>query len=137
MKRLVIAIGLLAAFGARPGWAQSADECVLSALNIAEAKYPCLYADHRALFRVVAPDAQKVRGNISGTIGNIRGVSARSSTRSSQVDAGRSARFSSPVPVLNFFSPHLHNCGHHYRRVLDRHLSLWQAGMVEVDHERM
>ena len=61
MTRLMIAIGLLAAFGARPGWAQSADDCVPSALNIAEAKYPCLYADHRALFRVVAPDAQKVR----------------------------------------------------------------------------
>ena len=37
------------------------DECVPSTLNIPEAKYPCLYADHRALFRVVAPDAQKVR----------------------------------------------------------------------------
>jgi enterochelin esterase-like enzyme len=61
MTPLMIAIGLLAALGARPGWAQSADECVPSALNVAEAKYPCLYADHRALFRVVAPDAQKVR----------------------------------------------------------------------------
>src|SRR4029453_8711288 len=39
----------------------SADDCVPSVLNIPEAKYPCLYADHRALFRVVAPDAQKVR----------------------------------------------------------------------------
>ena len=61
MKRVLVAIGVLAALGARPGWAQSADECVPSVLNIAEAKYPCLYADHRALFRVVAPDAQKVR----------------------------------------------------------------------------
>jgi enterochelin esterase-like enzyme len=61
MKRILVAIGVLLALGARPGWAQSADECVPSVLNVAEAKYPCLYADHRALFRVVAPDAQKVR----------------------------------------------------------------------------
>ena len=40
MKRVLVAIGLLAALGAQPGWAQSADECVPSALNIAEAKYP-------------------------------------------------------------------------------------------------
>src|SRR6266536_339388 len=64
MKRILVAIGVLAALGARPGWAQSADECVPSVLNIAEAKYPCLYSDHRALFRVVAPDAQKVRVRI-------------------------------------------------------------------------
>ena len=64
MKRVLVAIGVLAALGARPGWAQSADECVPSTLNIAEAKYPCLYSDHRALFRVVAPDAQKVRVRI-------------------------------------------------------------------------
>ena len=64
MKRVLVAIGLLTVFGAQPGWAQSADECVPSGLNVAEAKYPCLYSDHRALFRVVAPDAQKVRVRI-------------------------------------------------------------------------
>src|SRR5207249_2546483 len=64
MKRVIAAIAMLVTLDARTGWAQSADECVPSALNIAEAKYPCLYADHRALFRVVAPDAQKVRVRI-------------------------------------------------------------------------
>jgi enterochelin esterase-like enzyme len=64
MKRVLIAIGLLAALGAQPGLAQSAGECVPSVLNVAEAKYPCLYSDHRALFRVAAPDAQKVRVRI-------------------------------------------------------------------------
>src|SRR5204863_5273198 len=64
MRRLLVAIGLLAALDARSVRAQSADECVPSELNIAEAKYPCLYADHLALFRVVAPDAQKVRVRI-------------------------------------------------------------------------
>lgn len=64
MKRVLIAIGVLAAFGARPGWAQSTGDCVPSSLNIAEAKYPCVYPDHRVLFRVSAPDAQKVRVRI-------------------------------------------------------------------------
>src|SRR5579862_6472372 len=40
--------------------AQSADDCKPSALNIPEAKYPCVYPDNRAMFRVAAPDAQKV-----------------------------------------------------------------------------
>src|SRR6476660_1158071 len=66
MKRVLVAIGVLAVFGARPASAQSADDCVPSALNIPEAKYPCLYPDHRALFRVVAPDAQKVRVRVGG-----------------------------------------------------------------------
>jgi len=61
MKRVLVAIGVLTALGAPPARAQSADECVPSALNVHEAKYPCLYPDHRALFRVAAPDAQKVR----------------------------------------------------------------------------
>jgi len=39
---------------------QAADECRPSPLNIPEAKYPCVYADNRAMFRVAAPDAQKV-----------------------------------------------------------------------------
>ena len=64
MKRVLVAIGMLATVGIRPAWAQSAGDCVPSALNIPEAKYPCLYADHRALFRVAAPDAQKVRVRI-------------------------------------------------------------------------
>jgi len=41
-------------------WAQAADDCKPSGLNIPEAKYPCVYADNRAMFRVIAPDAQKV-----------------------------------------------------------------------------
>src|SRR5215831_11191262 len=61
MKRVVVMIGVLAAVGAGPAAAQGPADCVPSALNIPEAKYPCVYRDHRALFRVVAPDAQKVR----------------------------------------------------------------------------
>src|ERR1017187_9037447 len=40
--------------------AQVADECRPSGLNVPEAKYPCVYPDNRAMFRVIAPDAQKV-----------------------------------------------------------------------------
>ncbi|MGA3241183.1 MAG: hypothetical protein ABSG03_33370 [Bryobacteraceae bacterium] len=41
-------------------WGQAADDCKPSVLNIPEAKYSCVYPDHRAMFRVVAPDAQEV-----------------------------------------------------------------------------
>jgi enterochelin esterase-like enzyme len=40
--------------------AQAAEDCKPSVLNIPEAKYPCVYPDNRAMFRVIAPDAQKV-----------------------------------------------------------------------------
>ena len=36
-------------------------ECTPNPLNIPGAPYPCIYPDHRAMFRIVAPDAQKVR----------------------------------------------------------------------------
>lgn len=38
-----------------------ADDCVPSALNVPGAKYPCVYPDNRAMFRVIAPDAGRVR----------------------------------------------------------------------------
>lgn len=42
-------------------WAQPPSGCKPSALNIPGAPYPCVFPDHRAMFRVSAPDAQKVR----------------------------------------------------------------------------
>lgn len=39
---------------------QTSGDCKPSALNVPEAKYPCVYPDHRAMFRVIAPNAQKV-----------------------------------------------------------------------------
>jgi enterochelin esterase-like enzyme len=47
-------------------WGQATDECKPSTLNIPGAQYPCVYPDHRAAFRVSAPEAQKVRINIVG-----------------------------------------------------------------------
>jgi enterochelin esterase-like enzyme len=42
-------------------WGQTPDECKPSSLNVPGAKYPCVYPDGRATFRIVAPDAQKVQ----------------------------------------------------------------------------
>jgi enterochelin esterase-like enzyme len=51
---------ILAALSCGLSWAQAPDDCKPSALNVPEAKYPCVYSDNRATFRVIAPDAQKV-----------------------------------------------------------------------------
>src|SRR5579883_2873182 len=56
MKAILVLISLSAALC----WAQ--DDCKPSALNVPEAKYPCVYPDGRATFRVNAPNAQKVSG---------------------------------------------------------------------------
>ena len=45
-------------------WAQAPADCKPSALNIPGAPYPCVFPDHRARFRVSAPDAQAVRVRI-------------------------------------------------------------------------
>jgi enterochelin esterase-like enzyme len=58
MKKAVIVFSLLAAGMA---WAQPPADCVPSALNIPGAPYPCVFPDHRAMFRVNAPSAQSVR----------------------------------------------------------------------------
>jgi len=41
--------------------AQPPADCKPSSLNIPGAPYPCVFPDHHAIFRVSAPDAQKVR----------------------------------------------------------------------------
>jgi enterochelin esterase family protein len=47
-------------------WGEGNDECKPSKLNIPGARYPCIYPDGRATFRVVAPDAQKVQVRVVG-----------------------------------------------------------------------
>jgi len=42
-------------------WGQPPTDCKPNALNIPGAPYPCVFPDNRVMFRVVAPDAQKVR----------------------------------------------------------------------------
>lgn len=62
MKRTFI----LAALSCAMCWGQPAADCRPSSLNIPEAKYPCVYPDKRVLFRVIAPDAQKVIVSLGG-----------------------------------------------------------------------
>src|SRR5690242_12175655 len=47
-------------------WGQHPADCKPSALNIPEGKYPCIFPDNRVMFRVIAPDAQKVRVSLGG-----------------------------------------------------------------------
>lgn len=58
MKKTAIVFALLASGIA---WAQPPADCKPSALNIPGAPYPCVFPDHRAMFRVAAPNAQSVR----------------------------------------------------------------------------
>jgi enterochelin esterase-like enzyme len=53
-------IFVLAALACSVCWGQTSGDCKPSALNVPEAKYPCVYPDHRAMFRVIAPNAQKM-----------------------------------------------------------------------------
>ena len=61
MRSIVVAAALCAVSGVQVTWAQTPADCKPSSLNIAEAKYPCVYPDKRATFRVIAPNAEKVR----------------------------------------------------------------------------
>jgi enterochelin esterase family protein len=61
MKSVIVVAAFCAVAGAHTAWAQTPAECKPSALNIPEAKYPCIHPDNRVTFRVLAPDAQKVR----------------------------------------------------------------------------
>src|SRR5580704_9841649 len=56
MKQIVILAALSCGFC----WGEVGGDCVPSSLNVPAAKYPCIYPDHRAMFRVIAPDAKTV-----------------------------------------------------------------------------
>jgi enterochelin esterase-like enzyme len=60
MKRAFFLAAVGCGLGCGLSWGQAADVCTPSALNVPDAKYPCVYADHRAMFRVIGPNAQKV-----------------------------------------------------------------------------
>lgn len=55
-------------------WGEATDECKPSRLNIPGAQYPCVYPDHRARFRLVAPDAQKVQVKVGQTFDMVKGA---------------------------------------------------------------
>ncbi len=54
-------------------FAQSTDECKPSSLNIPGAKFPCVYPDGRATFRVLAPDAKQVQVRIGKSYDMVKG----------------------------------------------------------------
>lgn len=63
MNKVAILPALLASglfLGSAICWGQPPADCAPSSLNIPGAPYPCVFPDHRAMFRVGAPDAQHV-----------------------------------------------------------------------------
>jgi enterochelin esterase family protein len=67
MKPVFVAVALSVALGSQASLAQAqapaqapTGDCTPSTTNVAGANYPCIYPDHRVLFRAVAPNAQKV-----------------------------------------------------------------------------
>lgn len=66
MKRIVLGTVLAAACLGAPVSAQPPADCRPSALNIPGAPYPCVLPDNRVMFRVAAPEAQKVRVRVGG-----------------------------------------------------------------------
>ncbi len=61
MTKTLLLAALLGAAVADAAWAQPPADCTPNALNIPGAPYPCVLPDNRVMFRVAAPDAQKVR----------------------------------------------------------------------------
>ncbi len=60
MSKTLFVAAVTCACMAGHAWAQPPADCSPNALNIPNAPYPCIFPDGRVLFRVVAPDAQKV-----------------------------------------------------------------------------
>ncbi|HET7221381.1 MAG TPA: alpha/beta hydrolase-fold protein [Vicinamibacterales bacterium] len=60
MRKAILLMFVCAGVGAN-AWAQPPADCKPNALNIPNAPYPCIFPDGRVMFRVAAPDAQKVR----------------------------------------------------------------------------
>ena len=57
---------ILAALSCAVCWGQAPTDCKPNPLNIPEAKYPCIFPDGRAMFRVNAPNAQTVGVSLGG-----------------------------------------------------------------------
>src|SRR5689334_17030537 len=60
MKRILALAAVCCGLSFGQTATQPADACTPSVFNIPSAKYPCVYSDNRAMFRVIAPNAQKV-----------------------------------------------------------------------------
>lgn len=65
---------LMAVFASGICIAQPPADCKPSSLNVPGAPYPCVFPDHRAIFRVDAPDAQKVRVRVGSGFDMAKGA---------------------------------------------------------------
>jgi enterochelin esterase-like enzyme len=61
VKKILLLAVVVGTWTCSTASAQPPEDCRPSALNIPGAPYPCVFPDHRVMFRVAAPDAQKVR----------------------------------------------------------------------------
>jgi enterochelin esterase family protein len=78
-------IVMLALLGSVLCSGQATDDCKPSTLNIPGAQYPCVYPDHRATFRLLAPDAQKVQVRVGKTFDMSPRWSTRRASRPSRL----------------------------------------------------
>jgi enterochelin esterase-like enzyme len=60
VKRTLLLAAFACALVSAGAWGQPPADCKPNALNIPNAPYPCIFPDGRVMFRVNAPDAQKV-----------------------------------------------------------------------------
>src|SRR5512143_3519087 len=60
VKKATLSAVFAGACACASAWAQPPADCTPNALNIPGAPYPCVFPDNRVMFRVAAPDAQKV-----------------------------------------------------------------------------
>jgi enterochelin esterase family protein len=74
MSRILLLAVLAGAGLAGPAAAQPPADCRPNALNIPGAPYPCVLPDNRVMFRVAAPDAQKVRVRVGAGFDMTRGA---------------------------------------------------------------
>jgi enterochelin esterase-like enzyme len=68
-----LAAGVCLWAGGTNAWEQPPADCKPSVLNIPGAPYPCILPDNRVMFRVSAPEAQKVRVRVGGGIDMTKG----------------------------------------------------------------
>jgi enterochelin esterase-like enzyme len=67
-------IVILVLIGSALCWGQAPSDCKPSSLNIPGAPYPCVYPDGKVMFRVEAPNAQKVQVRLGGAHDMTRGA---------------------------------------------------------------
>jgi hypothetical protein len=64
VRRTVFILALTCCCTGAHAWAQPPADCAPNVLNIPGAPYPCIFPDGRVMFRVAAPNAQKVKVRI-------------------------------------------------------------------------